>query len=180
MIKPMQIRSWNDLLFLIARQTDRERNGFPSLVEATIIHGSSQEILYTGGRGRLREHGRIGKSMPAVLASRSSSLPREEATNAGLNARHESNLPRQLLDICGLHSARNLRDLSTNSSNAESLSLSLSLSSLPLLITFAQITRLRPRPLGLPVNRKLPSARNRFSKQEGRWSFTQTFLNESI
>lgn len=41
MIKPMQIRSWNDLLFLIARQTDRERNGFPSLVEATIIHGSS-------------------------------------------------------------------------------------------------------------------------------------------
>lgn len=56
--------------------------------------------------------------MPAVLASRSSSLPRE-ATNAGLNARHESNLPRQLLDICGLHSARNLRDLSTNSSNAD-------------------------------------------------------------
>lgn len=139
MIKPMQIRSWNDLLFLIARQTDRERSGFPSLVEATIIHGSSQEILYTGGRGRLREHGRIGKSMPAVLASRSSSLPREEATNAGLNARHESNLPRQLLDICGLHSARNLRDLSTNSSNADdpnSSSLSLSLFS-----TFADHVR---------------------------------------
>lgn len=102
--------------------------------------------------------------MPAVLASRSSSLPREEATNAGLNARHESNLPRQLLDICGLHSARNLRDLSTNSSNADDPEFSLSLSPLPSLITFAQITRLRLRPLGLPVNRKLPSARNRFSK----------------
>lgn len=46
-------------------------------------------------------------------------LPRE-ATNAGLNARHESNLPRQLLDICGLHSARNLRDLSSNSSSTGS------------------------------------------------------------
>lgn len=102
--------------------------------------------------------------MPAVLASRSSSLPREEATDAGLNARHESNLPRQLLDICGLHSARNLRDLSTNSSNADDPEFFLSLSPLPSLITFAQITRLRPRPLGLPVNRKLPSARNRFSK----------------
>lgn len=45
-------------------------------------------------------------------------LPRE-ATNAGLNARHESNLPRQLLDICGLHSARNLRDLSSNSSSTD-------------------------------------------------------------
>lgn len=67
--------------------------------------------------------------MPAVLASRSSSLPREEATNARLNARHESNLPRQLLDICGLHSARNLRDLSTNSSNADDPEFSLSLSS---------------------------------------------------
>lgn len=103
--------------------------------------------------------------MPAVLASRSSSLPREEATNAGLNARHESNLPRQLLDICGLHSARNLRDLSTNSSNADdpefSLPLSVSLSS-----TFPDHVRAdyTARPLGLPVNRKLPSARNRFSK----------------
>lgn len=101
--------------------------------------------------------------MPAVLASRSSSLPRE-ATNAGLNARHESNLPRQLLDICGLHSARNLRDLSTNSSNADDPDEPSSLS--PLHLSWSRSRRLhgsvRPRPLArLPANRKLPSARNR-------------------
>lgn len=59
-----------------------------------------------GGRRRESQVGKFEKPWP------------REATNAGLNARHESNLPRQLLDICGLHSARNLRDLSTNSSNA--------------------------------------------------------------
>lgn len=57
---------------------------------------------------------RTSKVLPAVA----SHSPPREATIGRLNARHEGNLPRQLLDICGLHSARNLRDLNTNSSNA--------------------------------------------------------------
>lgn len=71
MIKPMQIRSWNDLLFLIARQTDRERerSGFPSLVgDRYYTRFELGNIIYRGQRTvkRARSNWKVDASCAGV------------------------------------------------------------------------------------------------------------------